>query len=63
MRGKKIALWKKGNYCSTLKKKLAFFLFLGQAKMWDPRAALAAGTRDVYNVMSDVCRKLSVYRP
>lgn len=35
--------------------KEAFFpsLFLGQSKMWDPRGALAAGTRDVCNVMAE----------
>lgn len=35
--------------------KEAFFasLFLGQTKVWDPRATLAAGTRDVCNVMAE----------
>lgn len=35
--------------------KEAFFpsLFLGQMKMWDSRGALAAGTRDVFNVMAE----------
>lgn len=33
----------------------AFFLslFLGERKMWDPKAALAAGTTDVCNVMAE----------